>query len=97
MPSATDAAEGLVGVRHLAHPEAERCRARLPGDVADAAMCVVSGNEKAKAKKEQMKGKVKETVGRAVSNEKATIEGRGEKARGDARQAKEKAKDVFKR
>ncbi|MCX4821288.1 CsbD family protein [Streptomyces sp. NBC_01142] len=53
-------------------------------------------SEKTQAKGEQAKGKVKETVGRAVGNEKMTAEGRGEQAKGDARQAKEKAKDVFK-
>jgi uncharacterized protein YjbJ (UPF0337 family) len=53
-------------------------------------------NKKAKAKLEQAKGKGKETVGRAVGNERMTAEGRAEQAVGDARQAKEKAKDAFK-
>nr|WP_202555290.1 CsbD family protein [Streptomyces sp. SID4950] len=43
-----------------------------------------------------MKGKAKETVGRAVGNERMTAEGRADQMKGDARQAKEKAKDVFK-
>ncbi|MBP2037991.1 uncharacterized protein YjbJ (UPF0337 family) [Streptomyces avidinii] len=33
---------------------------------------------------------------RAVGNESMTAEGRAEKAKGDARQAEEKVKDVFK-
>ncbi|MFD9339627.1 CsbD family protein [Streptomyces sp. NPDC060028] len=57
----------------------------------------MSGNEKNQAKSEQAKGKLKETAGRAVGNERLTAEGRAEKAKGDARQAKEKMKDIFKR
>ncbi|WP_078972015.1 CsbD family protein [Streptomyces sp. WM6368] len=57
----------------------------------------MSDKQKSKAKAEQAKGKVKETLGRAVGNESMTAEGRAEKAKGDARQAKEKVKDVFKR
>ncbi|MFJ3908568.1 CsbD-like protein [Streptomyces sp. 2132.2] len=56
----------------------------------------MSGEQKAKAKQEQAKGKLKETAGRAVGNERLTAEGRAEKAKGDARQAKEKIKDTFK-
>ncbi|MEU3692171.1 CsbD family protein [Streptomyces narbonensis] len=56
----------------------------------------MSGKEKGRAKAEQAKGKVKETAGRTVGNERLTAEGRAEKAKGNARQAKEKIKDVFK-
>jgi uncharacterized protein YjbJ (UPF0337 family) len=56
----------------------------------------VAREQKAKAKKETVKGKVKEAAGRAVGNEKVEAEGRGGQAKGDARQAKEKTKDVFK-
>ncbi|MGW1535710.1 CsbD family protein [Streptomyces aureus] len=56
----------------------------------------MSGEQKAKAKMEQAKGKTKEAAGRAVGNERMTAEGRAEKAKGDSRQAKEKMKDVFK-
>lgn len=52
-------------------------------------------NEKSKSRVEQAKGKVKETVGRAVGNERLTAEGRAEQAKGDLRQAKEKGKDAF--
>ncbi|WP_411104806.1 CsbD family protein [Streptomyces sp. cmx-4-9] len=55
----------------------------------------MSGEEKTKAHAEQVKGKVKETLGRAAGNERMTAEGRAEQARGDARQAKEKTKDAF--
>jgi uncharacterized protein YjbJ (UPF0337 family) len=56
----------------------------------------MAGNKKAKAKAEQAKGRAKEAMGRAVGNERLEAEGRMEGARGDARQAKEKTKDVFK-
>lgn len=52
-------------------------------------------NQKTEAKVEQLKGKTKETVGRAVGNERMTAEGRAEAAKGDMRQAKEKGKDAF--
>ncbi|MEU2511568.1 CsbD family protein [Streptomyces syringium] len=56
----------------------------------------MSAGEKAKAKGEQVKGTVKKEAGRAVGNESKTAEGRTEKSKGDLREAKEKAKDVFK-
>ncbi|WP_328622749.1 CsbD family protein [Streptomyces sp. NBC_00354] len=56
----------------------------------------MSKSQKSRAKAEQAKGKLKETAGRAVDNERLTAEGRAEKTKGDARQAKEKIKDVFK-
>ncbi|MEU8464050.1 CsbD family protein [Streptomyces sp. NPDC029003] len=55
----------------------------------------MSGTEKSKATAEQVKGKAKETVGRAVGNESMTAEGRAEQVKGDAREAKEKAKDAL--
>ncbi|MFJ6754535.1 MULTISPECIES: CsbD family protein [unclassified Streptomyces] len=57
----------------------------------------MSRDEKGRAKVEQAKGKLKETAGRLVGNERLTAEGRTERAKGDARQAKEKIKDIFKR
>ncbi|RZE76671.1 CsbD family protein [Streptomyces albidoflavus] len=54
-----------------------------------------SADEKSKSRVEQAKGKAKETVGRAVGNERLTAEGRAEQAKGDLRQAKEKGKDAF--
>ncbi|MFJ1749062.1 CsbD family protein [Streptomyces sp. NPDC088116] len=53
--------------------------------------------KKASARTDQVKGAVKETVGRAVGNERMTTEGRAERAKGDLRQAGQKAKDAFKR
>ncbi|WCD90966.1 hypothetical protein KPP03845_107395 [Streptomyces xanthophaeus] len=56
----------------------------------------MSGEQKAEAKGEQAKGKLKETTGRLTGNEQRTAEGRAEQAKGDAREATEKVKDVFK-
>ncbi|CAM5277857.1 CsbD family protein [Streptomyces xanthochromogenes] len=56
----------------------------------------MAGDEKAKSKVEQAKGKVKEKAGSAVGNERLEAEGRGEQVKGDARGAKEKVKDVLK-
>ncbi|MFD4790721.1 CsbD family protein [Streptomyces sp. NPDC058459] len=56
----------------------------------------MAGDQKGKAKAEQLKGKVKETMGKAVGNERMETEGHVEGAKGDARQAKEKTKDTFK-
>ncbi|MGW7329248.1 CsbD family protein [Streptomyces sp. NPDC054840] len=55
----------------------------------------MSGTEKSKAHAEQAKGKVKETVGRAVGNERMTAEGEADQAKGKARHAKEDVKDAF--
>jgi uncharacterized protein YjbJ (UPF0337 family) len=56
----------------------------------------MSAGKKAKAKTEQAKGKAKEALGRTVGNERMAAEGQREKSAGAAREAKEKAKDVFK-
>ncbi|MEU9382394.1 CsbD family protein [Streptomyces sp. NPDC048279] len=56
----------------------------------------MTAGEKAKAKTEQAKGKAKETLGNAVGNERMAAQGQVEKSAGDAREAKEKAKDAFK-
>ncbi|MBZ9599175.1 MULTISPECIES: CsbD family protein [Streptomyces] len=56
----------------------------------------MSDKKKSRAKAEQIKGKIKETAGRTVGNERLTAEGRAEKTKGNARQAKEKIKDTFK-
>ncbi|MCX4728625.1 CsbD family protein [Streptomyces sp. NBC_01020] len=57
----------------------------------------MAADEKAQAKGEQVKGKVKKAAGGAVGNESMEAEGRAEEAKGDLRQAKEKAKDAFKK
>ncbi|MDX3379564.1 CsbD family protein [Streptomyces sp. ME02-6991-2A] len=55
----------------------------------------MAADEKAQAKTEQAKGKVKEAAGRAVGNERLTAEGRADQVKGDIRQAKEKVKDAL--
>ncbi|MFF3694040.1 CsbD family protein [Streptomyces sp. NPDC002221] len=56
----------------------------------------MAGDEKAQSRAEQAKGKVKEKAGSAVGNERLEAEGHAEQAKGDAREAKEKVKDVLK-
>ncbi|MFF3979814.1 CsbD family protein [Streptomyces sp. NPDC001828] len=55
----------------------------------------MAGDYKARSKVEQAKGKVKEKAGSAVGNERLEAEGHAEQAKGDAREAKEKVKDVL--
>ncbi|WP_030991137.1 CsbD family protein [Streptomyces sp. NRRL S-1813] len=57
----------------------------------------MTATDKKAAKAEQIKGAAKETVGRAVGNERMTAEGRAERAKGDMRQAAAKGKDAFHR
>lgn len=57
----------------------------------------MTADKKTSTKAERAKGAVKENVGRAVGNERMTAEGRAERAKGDIREAGEKAKDAFKR
>ncbi|MEU1784275.1 MULTISPECIES: CsbD family protein [Streptomyces] len=56
----------------------------------------MTADEKAKAKTDQVKGKLKEALGRTVGNERMTAEGEMERRTGDVREAKEKVKDAFK-
>ncbi len=55
----------------------------------------MSGMEKSKAHADQAKGKVEETVGRAMGNDRMTTEGRADQAKGKTRHAKEDVKDAF--
>ncbi|MFJ4713627.1 CsbD family protein [Streptomyces sp. NPDC088785] len=56
----------------------------------------MTANEKAKAKSDQAVGAAKKTAGEAVGNERLTAEGKAQQMKGDARQAKEKTKDIGK-
>ncbi len=53
-------------------------------------------DDKASNKAEELKGKGKETVGRATGDEQMEAEGKGDQAKGNLKQAGEKIKDVFK-
>ncbi|NEC88530.1 CsbD family protein [Streptomyces sp. SID12501] len=57
----------------------------------------MTAGEKSKAKIEQVEGKAKKAVGSAIGNDRMAAEGQAEKSTGDAREAKEKVKDIFKR
>jgi uncharacterized protein YjbJ (UPF0337 family) len=56
----------------------------------------MSTEDKAKNKGEQAKGKVKETVGKAVGNESMEAEGKADQVSGNLKDAGEKVKDAFK-
>lgn len=74
----------MPGLQRYRHPHRYR---KVLSDMA--------ADKKARAKAEQAKGKAKKTAGRTMGNERLTAEGRADQVKGDAREAKEKAKDVF--
>ncbi|WP_228980313.1 CsbD family protein [Streptomyces sp. DH12] len=57
----------------------------------------MSAKRKASPKAQQLKGAVKENVGRAVGDEEMAAEGSSERARGELREAGKKAKKAFTR
>jgi uncharacterized protein YjbJ (UPF0337 family) len=56
----------------------------------------MAADDKIDAKADQVKGKVKEGVGRATDDRDLEAEGHGDQAKGNLKQAGEKIKDVFK-
>ncbi|MBV9164028.1 MAG: CsbD family protein [Pseudonocardiales bacterium] len=52
--------------------------------------------DKAKHKAEELKGKSKEAMGRAINDPELEAEGKADQAKGNLKQAAEKIKDVFK-
>lgn len=54
-------------------------------------------DDKLSNKAQDMKGKAKETTGRATGDEDLQAEGRGDQSAADVKQAGEKVKDAFKR
>ena len=57
----------------------------------------MSTEDKANNKGEQLKGKVKEGVGRATDNEDLEAEGKADQISGNLKDAGEKVKDAFKK
>jgi uncharacterized protein YjbJ (UPF0337 family) len=53
-------------------------------------------DDKIDAKADQLKGEVKEGVGRVTDDPELEAEGHGDQAKGNLKQAAEKVKDVFK-
>ncbi|GGP78610.1 CsbD family protein [Saccharothrix coeruleofusca] len=53
-------------------------------------------DDKIDAKADELKGKVKETAGRATDDEDLQAEGEGDQVKGNLKQAGEKVKDIFK-
>jgi uncharacterized protein YjbJ (UPF0337 family) len=56
----------------------------------------MAAEDKIDAKADQLKGQVKEGVGRATDDRDLEAEGHGDQAKGNLKQAGEKIKDVFK-
>jgi uncharacterized protein YjbJ (UPF0337 family) len=56
----------------------------------------MSTERKVDAKADQVKGKVKETVGDATDDHSMEAEGKGDQAKGKVKDAAEKVKDAFK-
>jgi uncharacterized protein YjbJ (UPF0337 family) len=56
---------------------------------------VMAQEDKANNKAQELKGKVKETVGKAVGNESLTAEGKFDQTAGNLKNAGEKVKDAF--
>jgi uncharacterized protein YjbJ (UPF0337 family) len=56
----------------------------------------VSATDKAKDKAQEAKGKLKETIGKAVGNERLEAEGKADQVAADVKQAGEKVKDAGK-
>lgn len=54
-------------------------------------------DDKLSNKTEGLKGKAKETTGRATDDEQMEAEGRGDQTKSDLKQAGENVKDAFKR
>jgi uncharacterized protein YjbJ (UPF0337 family) len=57
---------------------------------------VMSLDDKAKNKAEELKGKGKETVGRATDDQELEAEGQTDQTKSNLKQAGEKIKDIFK-
>ena len=56
----------------------------------------MAAEDKIDAKADQVKGQVKEGVGRATDDRDLEAEGHGDQAKGNLKEAGEKVKDVFK-
>ncbi|MHA6761330.1 CsbD family protein [Streptacidiphilus sp. PAMC 29251] len=56
----------------------------------------MGADDKASNAADKLKGKVKEGTGKVTGNERLEAEGKGDQAKGDAKQAVEKVKDAVK-
>jgi uncharacterized protein YjbJ (UPF0337 family) len=56
----------------------------------------MSASDKVSNKAEELKGKIKETTGKATGNERLEAEGAADQTKGDVKQAGEKVKDAAK-
>lgn len=56
----------------------------------------MSDSDKVDNKSQELKGKGKEKLGKAIGNEQMQAEGKADRAKGSLKQAGEKVKDAFK-
>jgi uncharacterized protein YjbJ (UPF0337 family) len=56
----------------------------------------MSDSDKVENKSQELKGKGKEQVGKAIGNEQMQAEGKADQTKGNLKQAGEKVKDAFK-
>lgn len=57
----------------------------------------MGADEKADNKAQELRGKLKEGVGRAIDDEELETQGQGDQVRSNVKQAGEKVKDIFKK
>ena len=57
----------------------------------------MGNDDKPENKTEELKGKAKETVGRATGDEELEAQGKGDQVKSNLKQAGEKIKDAFKK
>jgi uncharacterized protein YjbJ (UPF0337 family) len=57
----------------------------------------MTATDKAKNTAQEVKGKVKETAGKATGNDNLRAKGEADQVKGDLKQAGEKVKDAFKK
>jgi uncharacterized protein YjbJ (UPF0337 family) len=57
----------------------------------------MAATDKANNTAQQIKGKVKETAGKATGNDNLRAKGKSDQVKGDLKQAGEKVKDAFRR
>lgn len=60
-------------------------------------VAIMATEDKAANKVKEVKGKVKETIGKETDNDDLAAEGRADQTKGDLKQAGEKIKDAFKK
>jgi uncharacterized protein YjbJ (UPF0337 family) len=88
--------EQLVTIRFRICPRVCRPDARVPPDDNRSEEAQMSGIDKLKNKAQELTGEGKEAAGKATDDRDLQAEGHKDQAAGNAKQAGEKVKDIFK-